>query len=128
MARRHMKKKRESRTVPLSPRARGALEAWLAGHPSKAPEAYLFCGSRGPGRAVSRIQAWQIIKDAARTLQLHGKIATHSMRKRFAAVQWEKLDHNLIDLQEAMGHASPQSTGSYIAFTKTKIRQSIAED
>lgn len=126
--RRNMKKKVSSRTVVLHPAAKTAIEAWMARPRSSDPRAFLFCGKRGEHRSITRTHAWRILTAAYRRLGMQGKLGTHAMRKSFAAHVYEKLGHDLVKTQKAMGHASVSSTVSYLSFKEEEVDQAILED
>jgi integrase len=114
VARRHMKRKREGRTVRFHPVAQQAVLAWLGQHPLPwHPETFLFRSREGDNRPLQRIQAWQILHDAFVSNQLQGHVSTHSMRKTFAARVYAKTS-NLRNVQKLLGHADLSSTGKYL--------------
>lgn len=110
-----------SRCIPLSEELQGILKAYLNTLPKE--QIYLFESQRG--KRLSRIQAWRILKEAANSLQLKGKIATHSSRKFFAEKVYKKLEKDIVKLQHAMGHRSLNSTVKYISFLQTEIDDAI---
>ena len=128
--RRSVKGKLEGQRVPLHPEAREALKIWvdelLAG--GKRRKSYLFRSRTNGNQAISRWQAWKILKKAYRAAGLSGKLATHTMRKSFAARMYSKLDWNLLDLADAMGHKSVNSTRSYLNSNQDKIVNAFMED
>lgn len=119
--RKNMKKKRTSRTAVLAPMARPFLQAWLdemaAGSRAAASTA-LFGSRNGAVKAISRIQAHRILRDAyARALIFgpDGTLSTHTMRKTFAAKMWDYYG-DIFAVQHALGHRSPASTVAYLSF------------
>jgi integrase len=135
VARRHMKKKTESRTVPLHPEARAALSVWLEvlqkmlkGYLD--PQTPVFCSrvrdqETGLRRPISREQAWRILKEAFTANELTGKLGTHAMRKTFANRMYEKLGHDLVKTQRALGHKNINSTVAYLSFREEDIAAAI---
>ena len=114
VARRHMKRKRQGRTVDLHPVAQQAILAWLGQQPLPwHPEMFLF-RSREDNRPLQRIQAWQILHDACVSNQLQGRLGTHSMRKTFAARVSDAKTGNMKTVQTLLGHADLSSTGKYL--------------
>src|SRR5262245_52106406 len=93
--RRHMKGgkagKTSSRTVVLHPETRAALSLWLDGLTKMLkgaldPMTPVFCSrvkdpTTGLKRAISREQAWRILKEAFTSNELQGKLGMHVMRK-----------------------------------------------
>jgi site-specific recombinase XerD len=123
-----MKGKIESRSVILHPAAREALSAWLEECRAEgplAPEQYVFRSRLGSDRPISRWQAHKVIKAAAAANDLTGKIGTHSMRKVFANVLYEKFGHDLVRLQSALGHKNISNTAAYISFRQDEIDAAV---
>jgi integrase len=135
VARRHMKKKTEGRTVPLHPEARAALSVWLEalGKMLKEhldPQTPVFCSrvrdtETGLRRAISREQAWRILKESFTANELTGKLGTHAMRKTFANRMYDKLGHDLVKTQRALGHKNINATVAYLSFREEDIAAAI---
>jgi integrase len=136
--RRHMKGGKagntSGRTVPLHPEARAALSVWLEVLAKRLGtlEASLpvFCSrvkdpATGLRKAISRQQAWEILKEAFAANELTGKLGTHVMRKTFANRMYEKLNRDLVKVQRAMGHRNINSTVSYLSFREEDITDAI---
>jgi integrase len=135
VARRHMKKKTEGRTVALHPEARAALSVWVE-HLTRLLKGTLdlqtpvFCSrvretGTGLRRAISREQAWRILTEAFVANELSGKLGTHAMRKTFANRMYEKLGHDLVKTQWALGHKNINSTMAYLSFREEDIAAAI---
>lgn len=113
------------RTAVLTPLARKHLELWL-GHLALEgaldPDAPLFRSRKGKDRAISRVQAYRVLRDAFAYCELDlTSPGTHTMRKTFADTMYEALGHDLFKLQKALGHASPSSTVAYLSFNEEEI-------
>jgi integrase len=126
--RRHMKGKREGRTVLLHPAARAALSTWLeelqsAGYMTA--DSFVFQSRRGPNQAIGRVQAWRILRRAFAWAGLTGNLGTHSMRKTFANRIYERLDGDLVKTAQALAHRSISSTASYLTFRESEIDDAI---
>jgi site-specific recombinase XerD len=67
----------------------------------------------GSRRAISREQAWRIIKGIARDNELPGAVGTHSTRKTLArkAMAWS---NDIRVVQKLLGHRSLSSTEAYL--------------
>lgn len=119
--RRHMKRRRSSRSAILAPIARSILRAWtdeLTAVGKAAASDPLFPSRRHTGQAISRIQAHRILKEAfARALITgpDGTLGTHTMRKTFASKMWDYYG-DIFAVQHALGHRSPASTVAYLSF------------
>lgn len=125
VARRHMKKKVEGRTVILHPEAKEALSAWVNDLAPAGPDTFLFLSRRGENRPVTRVQAWRILNRAFEVAGVCGKTGTHSMRKTFAHRVYDALNGDLVKLQKALGHRNINSTVSYLSFREEEIDKAI---
>jgi integrase len=138
VARKHMKKKTEGRSVPLHPEARAAISVWLdvLARQLKLPQAKdlnlacpVFCSRVREDdrnrRAVARETSWRTLEEAVAANELTGKIGTHSMRKTFASRMYDKLGKDLVKVQHAMGHKNINSTTSYLSFREEDVVNAI---
>lgn len=73
---------------------------------------YLFLSQKGD-KPISRIQAWQIINNAARGCGIEGSIGTHTLRKTFGYHFYQRTK-DVAMLQYIFGHSSPSITLRYI--------------
>jgi len=124
----HMKKRLEGRTVTLHPEAKSALAAYLMArqrHGQLSPTEALFISRKGENRPISRVQAYRILQDAYDANGLQGQLGTHAMRKTFANGIYERLEHDLVKTQRALGHKNINSTVSYLSFREEDIDAAI---
>lgn len=126
--RRNMKKKIEGRSVILHPEAREALAVWIAeleaaGHADL--RGYVFRSRKGENAPIGRIQAWRILNTRYEAGGLTGSLGTHSMRKTFANRVYDRLGHDIIKTQRALGHKSLNSTAAYLSFREADIDAAI---
>lgn len=132
VARRHMKKKVEGRSVLLHPEARAALEEWIRELERRGQgggEGFVFrsrkSGTGGSSGALSRVQAFRLLQGAFERAGIEGSVATHSMRKTFANRVYERLGRDLLKTQKALGHKNINSTVSYLSFRQEEIDEAI---
>lgn len=123
--RRHMKKHTEGRTVLLHPEAAAALRAWLDGLGQVGPQTPVFLSRKGSNHPIGRIQAWRILHARFTAAGLMGNLGTHSMRKTFANRVYERLGHDLVRTQRALGHLNINSTVKYLSFAEADIDAAI---
>lgn len=123
VSRAHMKKKIEGRTVPLHPEAKEAISYHLFFLATTDIEGPLFPSQTGGG--MKRSAALKMFTKAFKSCGLSGKLGTHCMRKTFAKRMYEILGHDLLKVQEAMGHKSLSSTASYIGVNQSEIREAF---
>jgi integrase len=112
-----MKGKKSSRTVPLHPKAKQALQEYLNTLSTMEPKTRLF--------PFTRQHCHRILKGAFNKCKLEGKVTTHSLRKHFASKVHKALGENIFKTQQALGHASPSSTVHYLSFDQAEISEAI---
>ena len=123
-----MKRKLQSRTVILHPKAKLAVQVWIEVMSKSievSPDTYLFKSRKGQNRPISRIQALRILKEAFDSCAMTGKLGTHSMRKTFANNVHEKLDRDLVKTQRALGQKNITTTIRYLSFRDQEIDEAI---
>jgi integrase len=114
--------------VLLHPDAKAALQAWLdeRNAPSlRLRTAYLFHSRKGPNQPISRVPAWRILEGTSATNGLTGKLRTHSLRKTVADRMYERLRHDRVSAQNALGHRHRHSTMASLAFAEEPIDRAI---
>jgi len=117
-----------SRTVPLNPQLRAALQTYLDERfegAEPAPDDFLFASRSGENRPISRVQAYRILKVAAVATGRPERVATHSMRKTFAQDVFARSGHNLVLTQRALGHSSVMTTARYVSPDEEAISAAI---
>lgn len=139
VARKSTKGKVSGRAQKMHPVASAAAAAWLAeldaaGH---ADDAAPFFRSREKGddgrpRALSRVQAWRVLRLGFTSADVAGPTGTHSMRKTYAdrvyRIALEDVRNGRADAvapihaaQRALGHKRLESTLSYLSFADTIV-------
>jgi site-specific recombinase XerD len=133
IAKRHIKKQLQSRSILLQPTAQAAVLTWAdelkkLGYETKSD--FLFQSTKGANKAICESMAWGIIKNAATGAGLTGRIGTHSLRKTFAynfLREGRGMGMNDIDilraLQKALGHRRLESTLSYVGYDEENINR-----
>lgn len=122
VARKNMKGNKSGRTVALHASVKSLITELVRTLPS---DSHLFVSRTN--KPISRIQAYRLLKDAVALARCSGKVATHSLRKTFANVIYERLDKDLVKTQKALGHKSINSTVSYLSFAESEIEDAILE-
>lgn len=128
VARRHMKKKREGRSIPLHAEAREALALWVGELQAKGntnSDTFLFQSREGTNRPLDRRTVWHAIRKACAQCGMTGKIGTHSLRKTFARRMKAAVKNDLHKLQKLMGHAEITSTMRYIELDEEDLREAV---
>jgi integrase len=116
------KKTGKVRKVKMTPALKNEIEKYTK---SMADSDYLFPSRQGSG-PISRMQAWQILNDAARACQIEGPIGTHTLRKTFG-YHFYQLTKDVAMLQQIFGHSSPSVTLRYIGITDDMVVQALEE-
>jgi len=137
VARRHMKRQTEGRTVLLHPEARAALADWLTDLQAAGPcppTTYVFQSRKGANRPISRRQALRVLREVYDANELTGPLGTHAMRKTFANQVYQHLcarraAGEAVDpfrlTSKALGHRSLTSTDGYLSFLEADIEAAI---
>lgn len=77
------------------------------------PEKYLFESNKQRDHPISRVQAFRVIKKAAKACQLDGVISCHSLRKTFGYHAWQQGTMPAL-LMNIYNHSSYQVTVRYL--------------
>lgn len=107
------KKTGKSKTIALHPKVVEALRLYL---PHRRGE-YIFSGNRRSMAAISRIQAYRIIKAAAMAVKVVGNIACHSLRKTFGYHAWRSGIAAVL-LMDIYNHSSYEITRRYLGISQ----------
>ena len=103
----------KTRTIALNTKA---IEALQLLHPYRR-SGYIFVSNRKDGRAISRVQAWRIIRAAAVAIKLAGCISCHSLRKSFGLFAW-KAGVLPVMLMDLFNHSSFEITKRYLGISQ----------
>jgi len=109
------KKTGKSKVVALNKAAVKAL-ALYAAQRCPPPKTFLF-ENRATGRAISRIQAYRIIRAAAEALRLTVRASCHSLRKTFGYHAW-KCGVSPAVIMDIYNHSSLAVTRRYLGITQ----------
>lgn len=118
-------KGRKERLVPLSPRARAAIDAYLRdvrptlAQRSRRPTDALFLSKNG--RPLDRARIWQVVRVAAERVGLSVACSPHALRHSFATHLVEG-GADLRSVQELLGHASLSTTQVYTHVDRDRLR------
>lgn len=118
------KGKAESKTFPLTDSAKEAVKVYLESLSCFDPNDSLFRSTQD-NKAITRIRAHTVLKDAFNSLELTGKLSTHVMRKGFAHRVHEALGRDILKTQKAMAHKSLSSTASYLSVNEEEVNGAI---
>jgi integrase len=103
----------KQKTIALNRQAVRALRLYF---PHRRGE-YVFANNRKEGAAISRIQAWRIIRAAAEAIGAMGCIACHSLRKTFGYHAW-RAGVLPVMLMDIYNHSSFEITRRYLGISQ----------
>lgn len=116
----------KQRLVPVSGEAQHQIELWLGQrrHMDVDPKSsdILFLNRRG--RKLSRVMAFNIIKDAAAAAGISKQVSPHTLRHSFATHLLEG-GASIRQVQEMLGHESILTTEIYTHLDRTSLRKSL---
>lgn len=102
--------------------AQKAIKEYLSSLGNYNKNWYLFKSKKGDNKAISRIQAYDLINAAARACGIEGNIGTHTLRKTFGYhARIAGVDISI--LQNIFNHSSPGITKRYIGITQDEKRK-----
>ena len=115
----------QARMVPVSDRAREALQKWLDVRPGDPPSRFLF-PSRG-GKPLTRVRLFQLLKALAVRSDLDpAKVSPHVLRHAFATHLLEG-GADLRVLQTLLGHADIATTQIYTHVDAARLVKLVNE-
>lgn len=110
-------KTRKSKRFKLNPAIQKAIRELV---PADAPDdAPLFPSRRG-NNAISRVQAWRILNEAAERSGVDVEIGTHTLRKTMAYHAY-KSGVDIALLMNVLNHSSQRETLRYIGVTQDQV-------
>jgi len=110
------KKTKKAKTIALNKQVIKALCLCLEMQKptSKTP---LFLSKRGTGKAISRIQAYRIIRSASEAIKLCIRVSCHSLRKTFGYHAWKNKE-SLAVIMDIFNHSSLAITRRYLGISQ----------
>lgn len=117
---REKKTKKEKKFV-INKKLRRAIDHYIK---DKEDYELLFKSRQGGEKAISRQQAYNIIRQAAAHFGVHN-VGTHTMRKTFGYHMYQKTKDGML-LMKILGHSDIHITLRYIGVEQDVINQAIA--
>jgi integrase len=118
------KKTGKAKVIKLNPRIICALKLYL---PAAKSGEFLIKSRKGG--AISRIQAYRLIRAAAEALNFNSRVSCHSLRKTFGYLAWKSGVSPTV-IMEIYNHSSFAVTLHYLGVTqddKDEVYQKLAE-
>lgn len=100
-------------TILLNQSAKEALELYRSYQNPECEADKIFCNNRSRSQAISRTQAYAIIREACAASGIEGKISCHSLRKTFGYHAWKNNVPEVM-LMNIYNHSSFAVTRCYL--------------
>jgi len=107
----------KSKTIALHKQIQKALRLL---HPHRRG-AYLFSSNRKEDKAISRIQAWRVLRAAVTAVGIAGKISLHSLRKSWGYHAWTGGAVSPVVIMEILNHSSYDITRRYLGVAQDDL-------
>jgi integrase len=107
------KKTGKSKTIALNANIISALNLYV----KTAKQGMFIINNKKTGEAISRIQAYRIIRGAAEALRYQGRVSCHSLRKTFGYHAWKSGVSPAV-IMEIYNHSSLAVTRRYLGVTQ----------
>ena len=108
------KKTRKAKTIALNKAAVNALTLYAQ---TAAVPGHFLIENRQTGKAISRIQAYRIIRAGSEALGFQNRVSCHSLRKTFGYFAWKSGVSPAVIL-EIYNHSSLSVTRRYLGITQ----------
>lgn len=109
----------KNKKIKMNHQLKNAIDDYITGLDD---EEYLFKSRKGDNKPISRVQAYRVLKKAAKELGLE-HIGTHTLRKTFGYHHY-KQNKDVALLQRIFNHDSPSTTLEYIGISQEEIDNS----
>ena len=130
ISRRNTKGRRQGQSAHIAPITRPLIRRWLfVARERYGPELNtpLFPSRSRKRHRISRMQAHRFLTETMEAAGLYGadgELATHCMRKTYAATMWEHFG-DIFSVQKALRHKSPASTVAYLSFDESDLVHAV---
>lgn len=110
------RKNNKTKRIPIVPKLKRLINNYVK---DKHPEEYLFKSRQGKNKPITRVQAYNILREAAKECELD-EIGTHTLRKTFGYHIYQETKDVAL-LQDIFNHSSPYITLRYIGVNQDAI-------
>jgi integrase len=110
-------KTKKSKNIAINKQIIVALNLYQSSLKKVEADEFLFSNNRDNQAAISRVQAYRIISEAARHIGISGKVSCHSLRKTFGYHAW-KDGVPVIVIMDIYNHNSFEVTRRYLGVSQ----------
>lgn len=109
----------KNREISLNKASQKVLRELIDTYPDQ-PHGYIFISRVGENRPITRQQALNILKEAARAVGVEDNVGTHTLRKTWGYHAW-KNGYNPAVIVETLNHSSLVVTKRYLGIIQDDI-------
>ena len=113
----------KNKRFKINPKLREYLEQYTM---DKEDDEFLFKSREGHNRPITRIQAYNILKNVAKEVGLNDNIGCHTMRKTMGYWHYKR-NGDVAILQKIFNHSAPSVTLRYIGISQDIIDESMED-
>ena len=103
-----------------------AIDALSLYYPRRRSE-WIFVSRNGGKTPISRQQAWRIIKEACKLLEIDGNIACHSLRKTWGYHAWTDKSISPVVIMDIYNHSNYDVTRRYLGVAQDDLDRAYLE-
>lgn len=112
----------KTKRIPIVPKLKRLIDKYVE---DKHLEEYLFKSRQGKNKPITRVQAYNILREAANECKLD-EIGTHTLRKTFGYHIYQEIKDVAL-LQDIFNHSSPYITLKYIGVNQDAINDAYTK-
>jgi len=121
-SRKKSRKVMSKRRIPIVPELKRMISSYCK---DLKDEDYLFKSRQGRNKPITRVRAYDILREAAHACGL-SEIGTHTLRKTFGYHMYQE-DKDIALLQDIFGHSAPYITLKYIGVNQDAIDKAYSK-
>ncbi len=115
-------KTKKVREIKLNRATRKALREFLESLKEHSLSDYIFRSREGEMKALTRQQALNVLKDAAKAVEVKENVGTHTLRKTWGYHAWKK-GFNPALIMETLNHSNLSITKRYLGIQQDDINE-----